>query len=267
MPETGLRRKRTAEDEDDEGHESLFKRRSRFNDTSHFKWLWSPPCQPPSSPSSSSSSSVLWSQPVPDGMFLTRHDVPRSFSVPPEPFQVRRPRRRGAISVTSSAAPSEMDRHMAQQLQQQVAIIRLKVAAELHTAPDQGCCQEEDNGNVESSDAEIDRIRHELEAVQIDSALPSILGISAEFEQKLRLGPSSRSPDTSRHTDTGSPAVSGSISTSCSVGPCLWESGKARIARDANQNISAPSHHDGHALRQQHVGSGSNGGLWRRPRT
>lgn len=135
-------------------------------------------------------------------MFLTRHDVPRSFSVPPEPFQVRRPRRRGAISVTSSAAPSEMDRHMAQQLQQQVAIIRLKVAAELHTASDQNCCQEEDNGNVESSDAEIDRIRRELEAVQIDSALPSILGISAEFEQKLRLGSSSRSPDTSRHPGT-----------------------------------------------------------------
>ncbi|TQN72854.1 hypothetical protein CSHISOI_01799 [Colletotrichum shisoi] len=210
MPETILRRKRTAEDEDDEGHESLIKRRSRFHDTSHFKWLWSPPCHPLSSPSSSlpsssssssssSSQSALWSQPVPDGMFLTRHDVPRSFSVPPEPFQARRPRRRGAISVTSSAAPSEMDRHMAQQLQQQVAIIRLKVAAELHSASDQGCCQEEDNGNVDRSDAEVDRIRRELEAVQIDSALPSILGVSAEFEQKLRLGSSSRSPDTSRH--------------------------------------------------------------------
>ncbi|KAJ0149708.1 hypothetical protein CTA2_533, partial [Colletotrichum tanaceti] len=156
MSETGLRRKRTAEDEDDQGHEGLFKRRSRFNDASHFKWLWSPPCRPPpSSPSASSSSSLasssststttttspsaLWSQPVPDGMFLTRHDVvPRSFSLPPEPLQFRRIRRRGAISVTSSAAPSEMDPDMAQQLQQQVAIIRLQVAAaELRAASDQ----------------------------------------------------------------------------------------------------------------------------------
>ncbi|KAJ0166513.1 hypothetical protein CTA2_7012, partial [Colletotrichum tanaceti] len=140
--------------------------------------------------------------------------------------------------------------------------------------------KEEDKGNVDSNDAEIDRVRRELEAVQIDSALPSILCISAEFEQKLRLGSSSRSTDTSRHRDitgdTGSPAVSGSTSTSCSVGPCLWESsGRARIARDTNQDISAHSLHDGHALRQHAGGSGcgcgggggGNGGLWSWPRT
>ncbi|GKT56204.1 hypothetical protein ColTof4_09249 [Colletotrichum tofieldiae] len=177
MADISLRRKRPAQDEGQDD-ESLFKR-SRLNDTSHFKWLWSPP-----HPSAFPSSSGLWSQPVPDGMFLTRHDLPCSFSVSLEPTHSKRPRRRGAISVTPSAAPSDLDRHLAQQLQQQIAVIRLKSAADCRPPLDEDCCQED--GRDDDTDAEVDRIRRELESVQIDAALPSILALSRDLQSFVR---------------------------------------------------------------------------------
>ncbi|GKT52639.1 uncharacterized protein ColSpa_12820 [Colletotrichum spaethianum] len=175
MAEIGLRRKRSAEPEGQVDESPL--KRSRPSDAPHFKWLWSPP-----HPSAFPSSAGLWAQPVPDGMFLTRHDLPCSFSAPPEPTHSRRPRRRGAISVTPSASPSQLDRHLAQQLQQQIAVIRLQSAAQCRTTLDQDCRQEDVR---DESDAEVDRIRRELESVQIDAALPSILGISIDFDRKL----------------------------------------------------------------------------------
>ncbi|KAK1977309.1 hypothetical protein LZ30DRAFT_266599 [Colletotrichum cereale] len=190
MAETGGRRKRQAEDEGGQDVEGPVKR-GRLNEAAHFKWLWSPP-----HPSAFPSSPGLWSQPVPDGMFLTRHDLPCSFSVPPEPAHSRRSRRRGAISVTSPAPPSELDRRLPQQLQQQIAVVRFKSAADRHPPRD----KEDDR---DDEDAEVDGLRRELESVQIDAALPSILGISIDFERKLRLGTSnSRSSEAPKHRGT-----------------------------------------------------------------
>ncbi|KAK1965597.1 hypothetical protein LY78DRAFT_703539 [Colletotrichum sublineola] len=189
MAETSGRRKRQAEDEGQDVENPI--KRGRPNDAAHFKWLWSPPrpstC-PPSSPGR------LWSQPIPDGMFLTCHDLPYSFSVAPEPAHSRWPRRRGAISATSPAAPSEWDRHLAQQLQQQIAVLGLKSAAE---RPPTTTWDKEDDRDDE--DAEIDGLRRELESVQIDATLPSILGISIDFDRKLCLGTSSRPSEAPRH--------------------------------------------------------------------
>ncbi|KAG7038194.1 hypothetical protein JMJ77_0011401 [Colletotrichum scovillei] len=196
MAQTSQRRKRQAEEDEEEYQETPFKR-SRVEDVSYFQWLWTPP-RPPSRKTSSSG---LWSHSVPDGLFLTRHDAPRSFSLPPESTS-RRPRRRGAISVTSSS-PSEMDRHLARQLQHQIAILRRKAAEGQHQAQDEDCCEDDgdDDDNVHN-ERDVDRLQRELEAVQIDAPLPSILGIAIDFDQKLCLSSSGRSSDaTSGHRE------------------------------------------------------------------
>ncbi|KAF9874416.1 hypothetical protein CkaCkLH20_07979 [Colletotrichum karsti] len=167
MTETRLRRKRLAEDDDEDEHHSPNKRNRAGS--AAFKWLWAPSTPP------DPSSHGLWTYSETERLFHNQadRDVPRSFSLPPEPT-FRRSRRRGAISVTSSS-PSELDRHLAMQLQQQIAIIRLKTAS----------MDDED---------EVERARRELEDVQIDATLPSILGISLDFDRKLNLG-SSGSPE------------------------------------------------------------------------
>ncbi|EFQ31109.1 uncharacterized protein GLRG_06253 [Colletotrichum graminicola M1.001] len=185
MAEISGRKKRQAEDDGQDVEIPI--KRGRLNDAAHFKWLWSPP-----HPSTSPSPPGLWSQPVPDGMFLTLHDLPCSFSVAPEPAHSKRSRRRGAILAISPAAPSESDRHLAQQLRQQIAVIGFKSAAECHPTSDK-----EDDRNDE--DAEIGVLRRDLESVQIDAALPSILGISIDFDRKLCLETSSRSSEDPRH--------------------------------------------------------------------
>ncbi|KAK1658136.1 hypothetical protein BDP55DRAFT_638123 [Colletotrichum godetiae] len=193
MTQTSQRRKRQAE-EDEEEYPATPIKRSRGDDGSYFQWLWTPP-RPPSRKTSSSG---LWSNSVPDGLFLTRHDAPRSFSLPPEPTS-RRPRRRGAISVTSPS-PNEVDRHLARQLQQQIAVIRLKVAESQHQAQDDDCCEDDGDGDNVHNERDVDHLRRELEAVQIDASLPSILGIAIDFDQKLCLSSSGCSSDiTSEH--------------------------------------------------------------------
>ncbi|OHF00055.1 hypothetical protein CORC01_04701 [Colletotrichum orchidophilum] len=186
MAQTSQRRKRQAEEDQDEYLETPSKRSCGEGD-SYFKWLWTP-SRPPSRKSSSSG---LWSHSVPDGLFLTRHDAPRPFSLPPE-TPSRRPRRRGAISVTSSS-PSELDQQLARQLQQQIAVIRLKAAESQHLA--EGYCEEYDGDDVHN-DRDVDRIRHDLETVKIDASLPSVLGIAIDFDQKLCLSSSGHSSDT-----------------------------------------------------------------------
>ncbi|KAK2001351.1 hypothetical protein LX36DRAFT_570452 [Colletotrichum falcatum] len=221
MAEMSGRRKRQAEDEgqDTESVENPIKR-GRLSDSAHFKWLWSPP-----HPSTFPSPPGLWSLPVPDGMFLTRHDLPCSFSVASEPAHSRRPRRRGAISATSPAAPSELDRHLAQQLQQQIAAIGFKsVAAERHPAWDNGDDYRDDD---DDDDAEIDGLRRELESVQIDAALPSILGISIDFDRKLFLGTSSRPPEAPRHRGT---LASSTLEYDRLAPPSLFHQGGGRNA-------------------------------------
>ncbi|KAK1722891.1 uncharacterized protein BDZ83DRAFT_412007 [Colletotrichum acutatum] len=190
MAQTSQRRKRQAEEDEEEHQETPFKR-SRAEDISYFQWLWTPP----RSPSRKTSSSGLWSHSVPDGLFLTRHDAPRSFSLPPESTS-RRPRRRGAISVTSSS-PSEMDRHLARQLQQQIAVLRIKAAESQQQAQDEDCCEDDGDGEDNMhNERDVDHLRPELEAVQIDASLSSILGIAIDFDQKLCLSSSGRSSDT-----------------------------------------------------------------------
>lgn len=179
MAETRLRRKRRSEDEDEDEHQSPNKRNRPGS--AAFGWLWAPSTTPdPSTPG-------LWTYPDAERLFRSQADrvdgvVPRSFSLPPPEPTLRRTRRRGAISVTSSS-PSELDRHLAVQLQQQIASISLK------TAPK----DDED----EEGDDDFERMRRGLEDVQIDAALPSILGISLDFDRRLDLG-SSDSPEVSQ---------------------------------------------------------------------
>ncbi|EQB58291.1 hypothetical protein CGLO_01505 [Colletotrichum gloeosporioides Cg-14] len=173
MTEMKMRRKRVAEDdEEDEFYHSPPNKRGRAGSAA-FKWLWAPSPHP-----DEPRPQGLW--PDTERLFRTQSghrdfNLPRSFSLPPETSSRRTSRRRGAISVTSSPPPSELDRHLAMQLQQQIAIIRLKAASR------------------GADDDEVERMRRELEDVQIDAALPSILGISLDFDRKLDLG-SSRSP-------------------------------------------------------------------------
>ncbi|KAK2043374.1 hypothetical protein LZ31DRAFT_555222 [Colletotrichum somersetense] len=253
MAEISGRRKRQAEDEGQDVESPI--KRGRLSDAAHFKWLWSPP-----HPSTFSSSQGLWSQPVPDGMFLTRHDLPYSFSVAPEPANSRRPRRRGAISATSPAAPSALDRHLAQQLQQQIAVIGFKsAAAECHPKRDE-------EGDRDDEDAEIDVLRRELESVQIDAALPTILGISIDLDRKLCLGTSSRPPEAPRQPDNSSPTGSGpAASPSSSSSTCcrLWKFGNPNSAKDPSPGLQVPCHNGHNPQRRVH---GSDGGLWMRPR-
>lgn len=174
-----MRRKRLAADEGDEQdeHDASPHKRTRAG-SGAFKWLWSPPAASPAPES-------LWtySDRTDRERKLSRGpddgDVPRSFSLPPEPTY-RRYRRRGAISVTASSPPGEVDRHLAAQLEQQIAIIRLKSAVAA--------------AGTDGDEEEVERVRRELEGVQIDATLPSILGISLDFGRKLDLGPSG-SPD------------------------------------------------------------------------
>ncbi|KAF5524822.1 hypothetical protein CGCA056_v002063 [Colletotrichum aenigma] len=169
MTEMKMRRKRVAEDdEEDEFHHSPPNKRGRAGSAA-FKWLWAPSPHP-----DEPRPQGLW--PDTERLFRAQSDhrdfnLPRSFSLPPETSSRRTSRRRGAISVTSSPPPSELDRHLAMQLQQQIAIIRLKAASR------------------GADDDEVERMRRELEDVQIDAALPSILGISLDFDRKLDLGP------------------------------------------------------------------------------
>ncbi|KAL0940255.1 uncharacterized protein CTRU02_203018 [Colletotrichum truncatum] len=236
MTEITHRRKRLAEDDEEDEHHSSKRNRAGSN---AFKWLWSP------SPPPETSTQGLWTFSDAENIFRSvprDGDTPRSFSQPPEPA-FRRTRRRGAISVTSSS-PSELDRHLTMQLQQQIAIIRLKTAASTSNLHAQG---NDDKGD------ELERVRRELEDVQIDSTLPSLLGLSLDFDRKLDFG-SSRSPEASQG-EPGSPTGTG----------CLWDSKEARISR----------REDAGNMRQQcHVGCSGAGregptgpGMWRRPRT
>ncbi|WYZ37242.1 hypothetical protein EsH8_II_000748 [Colletotrichum jinshuiense] len=258
MAETSMRKKRLAEDDDDEGDEHLFKR-SRGGGVGSgvatpFKWLWSPSLthSPHNRPPPG-----LWSHAVPDGLFLGQDNVPRSISLPPETPYARRPRRRGAISLTS-ASPNELDRQLALQLQQQIAIIRIK-AAETHRVEEEGC-----EDDADDADKEVDRIRRELEGVQIDATLPSILGICIDLDRKLCLGPSSDRLEGPGRGETGSSARADSTaSASCR----LWGSGKARLGR-GNATPDLPPRRNGCAVQQQHVSNTSRAeGLWRTPRT
>ncbi|KAF6842402.1 hypothetical protein CMUS01_03107 [Colletotrichum musicola] len=230
MTETSLRRKRLAADEGDEQdeHDASPHKRTRAGSGAAFKWLWSPPLSASPAPES------LWT--YSDRSDRERRlfrgpddgDVPRSFSLPPEPTTYRRYRRRGAISVTASSPPGEVDRHLAAQLEQQIAIIRLKSAAAAAAA---GTDDEE----------ELERVRRELEGVQIDATLPSILGISLDFGRKLDLGPSG-SPDEGSRNKGESVAREPLISSPSSkkpgspagAGGCLWDPKKGKLGDGDN---------------------------------
>ncbi|KAF6834691.1 hypothetical protein CPLU01_04785 [Colletotrichum plurivorum] len=214
MAETSLRRKRLAADEGDEQdeHDASPHKRTRAGSGAAFKWLWSPP------PSASPAPESLWT--YSDRSDRERRlfrgpddgDVPRSFSLPPEPTTYRRYRRRGAISVTASSPPGEVDRHLAAQLEQQIAIIRLKSAAAAAAGTD--------------DEEELERVRRELEGVQIDATLPTILGISLDFGRKLDLGPSGSPDEGSRNKEEpGSPA---------GAGGCLWDPKKGKLGDGDN---------------------------------
>ncbi|KAF4805753.1 hypothetical protein CGCSCA5_v015071 [Colletotrichum siamense] len=260
MTEMKMRRKRVAEDdEEDEFYHSPPNKRGRAGSAA-FKWLWAPSPHP-----DEPRPQGLW--PDTERLFRTQSDhrdfnLPRSFSLPPETSSRRTSRRRGAISVTSSPPPSELDRHLAMQLQQQIAIIRLKAASR------------------GADDDEVERMRRELEDVQIDAALPSILGISLDFDRKLDLG-SSRSPQGSEQRESSS-----------SPAGCLWDSKKAKSGTgvvgscraaatapaDDKRNLRQHQHQQvgtgcGAVVRGVSGGCGAGGeapaaaGLWRRPRT
>ncbi|KAK1704046.1 hypothetical protein BDP67DRAFT_534256 [Colletotrichum lupini] len=270
MAQTSQRRKRQAEEVEEEYQEPPFKR-SRAEDIAYFQWLWTPP-----RPSSrKTSSSGLWSHSVPDGLFLTRHDAPRSFSLPPESTS-RRPRRRGAISVTSSS-PGEMDRYLARQLQQQIAVLRRKAAEGQHQVQDEDRCEDDgDDDNNAHNERDVDRLQRELEAVQIDASLPSILGIAIDFDHKLCLSSSGRSSDsTSGHRETGSPAgvdaaTSSSSPLSSSPTCCrLWASNKVNSAT-GDTSPTTRQHTLVNTCGKSSRGRkavGNDGLLWRRPRT
>ncbi|TDZ47630.1 hypothetical protein CTRI78_v008515 [Colletotrichum trifolii] len=170
MPEAILRRKRLAADDEEVQVLKSPSKKTRAA-SSAFRFLWSP------TPKQPQAAKGLWTY-TDSGKIRSKSEgnVPCSFSVPP-PDSPRRTRRRGAISVTS-AAPSELDRHLALQLQRQIAILRLKAGGD---EGGRGGCDHDDDGEME-------RMRRGLEDVQIDAVLPSILGISLDFDRKLHLG-------------------------------------------------------------------------------
>ncbi|KAF4482850.1 hypothetical protein CGGC5_v008702 [Colletotrichum fructicola Nara gc5] len=220
MTEMKMRRKRVAEDdEEDEFYHSPPNKRGRAGSAA-FKWLWAPSPHP-----DEPRPQGLW--PDTERLFRTQSNhrdfnLPRSFSLPPETSSRRTSRRRGAISVTSSPPPSELDRHLAMQLQQQIAIIRLKAASR------------------GADDDEVERMRRELEDVQIDAALPSILGISLDFDRKLDLG-SSRSPQGSEQRDSLALALAlFSRFLSSSLAMCLSQQLRVGSRGTTTTNMTGP---------------------------
>ncbi|TDZ22425.1 hypothetical protein Cob_v004718 [Colletotrichum orbiculare MAFF 240422] len=169
MPEATLRRKRLAADDEEVQVLKSPSKKTRAA-SSAFRFLWSP------TPKQPQAAKGLWTY-TDSGKIRSKSEgnVPRSLSVPP-PDSPRRTRRRGAISVTS-AAPSELDRHLALQLQRQIAVLRLKAGGD-----------EGGRGGCDHDDDEMEGMRRGLEDVQIDAVLPSILGISLDFDRKLHLG-------------------------------------------------------------------------------
>ncbi|KAL0783724.1 hypothetical protein CaCOL14_001630 [Colletotrichum acutatum] len=171
-----------------------------------------------------------------------------------------------------------MDRHLARQLQQQIAVLRIKAAESQQQAQDEDCCEDDGDGEDNMhNERDVDHLRPELEAVQIDASLSSILGIAIDFDQKLCLSSSGRSSDTtSGHRETGSPAgadAAASSSSSLSSSPTccrLWASNKVNSATGGDTSPTTWQHTlvntCGNSSRCR-KGVGNDGLLWRRPRT